>query len=196
MCGNSHKPVFFVPGVVKTIVASFVSAPIANTCPTSLHTLAVACAAERDQDGGCDTRLRDLATAADALPAVLAHFRASHAKKSTVYVAYVHTAAYFAALLMEHTLDDAQFMRVMTETPQLLDAPTENPLERGVHSRILIDMRARFAALSEKKAEEERKQVQAKLAEFDAQQQELHAQQQELQELRAKLAAVSRLVAE
>ena len=48
-------------------------------------------------------------------------------------------------------------------------------------------MRVRFAALSEKKAEEERKQVHAKLAKFDA-------QQQELQELRAKLAAVSRAV--
>jgi len=200
-CVNSHKPAFFVPGVVKTIVASFVSTPIGNWCPTSLHTFATACAAERDQggagdqddDGARDTRLRDLATAADALPAVLAHVRASHANKPTACVTYVHTAAYFAALLMEHTLDDAQFMRVMTETPQLLDAPTanptENPRERGVHSRILFDMRVRFAALSEKKAEEKRKQVQDKLAKFDA-------QQQELQELRAKLAAVSRLVAE
>ena len=196
-CVDRLKPAFFVPGVVRTIVASLVSTPIANTCPTSLHTLAMACAAERDRDGARDqdgdgardTRLRDLATAADALPAVLAHVRASHANKPTVYVAYVHTAAYFAALLMEHTLDDAQFLQVMAETPQLLDAPTENPLKRGVHSRILFDMRVRFAALSEKKAEGERKQVQAKLAKFDA-------QQQELQELRAKLAAVSLLVTE
>ena len=74
-----------------------------------------------------------------------------------------------------------------SQANKLLDAPTKHPTLRGVHSCILRDMRVRFAALSEKKAEEERKQVHAKLAKFDA-------QQQELQELRAKLAAVSRAV--